>query len=171
MVELNADAPRITDRLCDACADHFAAVRAHLDALGIDHVVEPGLVRGLDYYTRTAFEFWPAGRAAASSRRSAAAAATTAWSSCSAASRRRASASGSGSTASCSRSTRRARTAPADAPAGGRRRRRAGGHGRAARDRDGASRGAGLAIGVDLAPRKLGRQLEARGQGRAPVSR
>jgi histidyl-tRNA synthetase len=60
MVELNAAAPRITDRLCDACAEHFALLRAHLDVLGIDHVVEPGLVRGLDYYTRTAFEFWPA---------------------------------------------------------------------------------------------------------------
>ena len=60
MVELNASAPRITERLCDACAEHFAAVRAHLDALGIAHVIDPALVRGLDYYTRTAFEFWPA---------------------------------------------------------------------------------------------------------------
>jgi histidyl-tRNA synthetase len=60
MAALNAAAPRITDRLCDACAEHFATLRAHLDALGIGHAVEPGLVRGLDYYTRTAFEFWPA---------------------------------------------------------------------------------------------------------------
>jgi histidyl-tRNA synthetase len=59
MAALNAAAPRITDRLCEACAAHFASLRAHLDALGIEHVVEPGLVRGLDYYTRTAFEFWP----------------------------------------------------------------------------------------------------------------
>jgi len=59
MAALNAAAPRITDRLCDDCAAHFASLRAHLDALGIDHIVEPGLVRGLDYYTRTAFEFWP----------------------------------------------------------------------------------------------------------------
>src|SRR6478736_5089473 len=59
MAALNAAAPRITDRLCEACAAHFASLRAHLDALGIDHIVEPGLVRGLDYYTRTAFEFWP----------------------------------------------------------------------------------------------------------------
>jgi histidyl-tRNA synthetase len=59
MVELNRAAPRITERLCDACAAHFAAFRAHLDALGIEHVVEANLVRGLDYYTRTAFEFWP----------------------------------------------------------------------------------------------------------------
>ena len=59
MAALNAAAPKIIDRLCDACAAHFATLREHLDALGIEHVVEPGLVRGLDYYTRTAFEFWP----------------------------------------------------------------------------------------------------------------
>lgn len=62
MAELNAAAPRITDRLCDACAAHFDAVKAHLSALGIPFRVEPGLVRGLDYYTRTAFEFYVAGR-------------------------------------------------------------------------------------------------------------
>ncbi len=62
MAALNAAAPRITDRLCDACAEHFAAVRAHLDALGVPYRLEPGLVRGLDYYTRTAFEFYIAGR-------------------------------------------------------------------------------------------------------------
>jgi histidyl-tRNA synthetase len=60
MAAMNAAAPKITDRLCEACAAHFASLRSHLDALGIEHVVEPGLVRGLDYYTRTAFEFWPA---------------------------------------------------------------------------------------------------------------
>jgi histidyl-tRNA synthetase len=60
MTDLNAAAPRITDRLCDPCKEHFDAVRAHLAALRIAHIVEPGLVRGLDYYTRTAFEFWPA---------------------------------------------------------------------------------------------------------------
>ncbi len=62
MAALNADAPRITDRLCDACAEHFAAVRTHLDALGVPYRLEPGLVRGLDYYTRTAFEFYVSGR-------------------------------------------------------------------------------------------------------------
>ena len=62
MRALNAAAPRITDRLCDACAEHFAAVRAHLDVLGVPYRLEPGLVRGLDYYTRTAFEFYIAGR-------------------------------------------------------------------------------------------------------------
>jgi histidyl-tRNA synthetase len=59
---LNARAPRITDRLCPACAEHFAAVRAHLDGLGVTYRLEPGLVRGLDYYTRTAFEFYLVGR-------------------------------------------------------------------------------------------------------------
>ncbi len=62
MAEINAAAPRITDRLCDACAEHFAAVRAHLHALGVAYRLESGLVRGLDYYTRTAFEFFVSGR-------------------------------------------------------------------------------------------------------------
>src|SRR5690349_11153883 len=61
VVALNADAPKITDRLCDACAAHFAAVCAHLDAVGVAYTLEPGLVRGLDYYTRTAFEVYPVG--------------------------------------------------------------------------------------------------------------
>jgi histidyl-tRNA synthetase len=61
MVELAVDAPRITDRLCDACAAHFEGVRAHLDALGVTYRLEPHLVRGLDYYTRTAFEVYPRG--------------------------------------------------------------------------------------------------------------
>jgi histidyl-tRNA synthetase len=60
MAGLNAAAPQITDRLCDACAAHFAGVRAHLDALGVRYRLEPHLVRGLDYYTRTAFEVFPA---------------------------------------------------------------------------------------------------------------
>ena len=62
MAAFNANAPRITDRLCEPCADHFASVRAHLDALGVPYRLEPGLVRGLDYYTRTAFEFYVRGR-------------------------------------------------------------------------------------------------------------
>ena len=62
MAALNAAAPRMTDRLCDACAEHFGGVRAHLDALGIPFVLDSGLVRGLDYYTRTAFEFYAPGR-------------------------------------------------------------------------------------------------------------
>src|SRR5436190_7348594 len=62
MVAINASAPRITEFLCDACAEHFAGVRAHLDGLGVGYRLEPGLVRGLDYYTRTAFEFYIIGR-------------------------------------------------------------------------------------------------------------
>ena len=61
MQELNALAPKITDRLCEACAAHFEAVREHLDALGVSYRLEPTLVRGLDYYTRTAFEFYRRG--------------------------------------------------------------------------------------------------------------
>jgi histidyl-tRNA synthetase len=63
VVALNAAAPQITDRLCDACAAHFAAVRTHLHAVGVDYQLAPHLVRGLDYYTRTAFEVYPAGAA------------------------------------------------------------------------------------------------------------
>ncbi|OGO57262.1 MAG: histidine--tRNA ligase, partial [Chloroflexi bacterium RBG_16_69_14] len=62
MAALNAAAPKITERLCAACAEHFAGVRAHLDALGVPYRLAPGLVRGLDYYTRTAFEFYVVGR-------------------------------------------------------------------------------------------------------------
>jgi len=58
---LNAAAPKAIDRLCDACAAHFAGVRAHLHAIGVEYELEPRLVRGLDYYTRTAFEVYPAG--------------------------------------------------------------------------------------------------------------
>jgi histidyl-tRNA synthetase len=52
-----ARAPRITDHLCEACAQHFAEVRAALEEEGVPYRPEPTLVRGLDYYTRTAFEF------------------------------------------------------------------------------------------------------------------
>ena len=143
------------------CAEHFAAVRAHLDALGVAYRLEPGLVRGLDYYTRTAFEFYVRG-ARASSRRSAAAGATTAWSSCSAAGRRRGSGSASGSTGSSSRSRR-----PADAAAGagagrGRGRRRPGRHGRAAGDRH---RAAGGRAGR---PRRPGRAASSASSWRRP---
>ncbi len=62
MAGLNAAAPRITDHLCEACAAHFEGVKAHLDAVGVPYRIEPGLVRGLDYYTRTAFEYYVAGR-------------------------------------------------------------------------------------------------------------
>jgi histidyl-tRNA synthetase len=51
------DAPKIGESLCAECAEHFLAVRAHLDAYGVSYTLEPTLVRGLDYYTRTVFEF------------------------------------------------------------------------------------------------------------------
>jgi histidyl-tRNA synthetase len=47
MAALNANAPRITDHLCGPCAEHFAAVRTHLDAVGIAYRIEPALVRVL----------------------------------------------------------------------------------------------------------------------------
>jgi histidyl-tRNA synthetase len=50
-------APRITDYLDEDCAAHLARVQAGLDALGVEYRLEPRLVRGLDYYTRTTFEF------------------------------------------------------------------------------------------------------------------
>ncbi len=52
-----ADAPSILDYLCDECKDHFEQVKAGLDTLGIDYTVDSGIVRGLDYYNRTVFEF------------------------------------------------------------------------------------------------------------------
>jgi histidyl-tRNA synthetase len=52
-----ADAPKIGDALCDACRAHFDDVRRYLDAYGVAYELVPTLVRGLDYYTRTAFEF------------------------------------------------------------------------------------------------------------------
>jgi histidyl-tRNA synthetase len=61
MTALVTTAPRIGDCLCEGCAGHFAAVRAHLDAIGVPYRVEPALVRGLDYYTRTAFEYYRRG--------------------------------------------------------------------------------------------------------------
>lgn len=50
-------APLMVDALCEACRDHFAAVRAGLDSLGVPYELAPRLVRGLDYYMRTTFEF------------------------------------------------------------------------------------------------------------------
>ena len=52
-----AGAPRTLDHLCPDCADHFNTLRGYLDAAGIKYEVDPGIVRGLDYYTRTVFEF------------------------------------------------------------------------------------------------------------------
>ena len=50
-------APKIGESLCDECREHFAQVRTFLAAYGVDYELVPTLVRGLDYYTRTTFEF------------------------------------------------------------------------------------------------------------------
>jgi histidyl-tRNA synthetase len=55
--EVMRDAPLISDHLCDACRKHFETVRGLLDDLAVPYTLEPTLVRGLDYYTRTALEF------------------------------------------------------------------------------------------------------------------
>ncbi len=55
--EVLREAPAIGDSLCDACIAHFAEVRALLDELGVGYTLVPTLVRGLDYYTRTTWEF------------------------------------------------------------------------------------------------------------------
>jgi histidyl-tRNA synthetase len=53
---LAKDFPQITGFLCEECRDHFAGVRRYLDLTGVTYRVEPNLVRGLDYYTKTTFE-------------------------------------------------------------------------------------------------------------------
>ncbi|WP_409426341.1 histidine--tRNA ligase [Mycobacterium sp. SMC-11] len=55
--EMTADAPVMLDHLSEAARTHFDTVLAHLDALGVPYVVNPRMVRGLDYYTKTTFEF------------------------------------------------------------------------------------------------------------------
>jgi histidyl-tRNA synthetase len=55
--EMTADAPLMLDHLSDVAKAHFETVLAHLDALGVPYVVNPRMVRGLDYYTKTTFEF------------------------------------------------------------------------------------------------------------------
>lgn len=54
--QLAADLPKITDFLCGECYSHFSAVKLALAEIGITYVLDPLLVRGLDYYTKTAFE-------------------------------------------------------------------------------------------------------------------
>jgi histidyl-tRNA synthetase len=57
MQEQLAGAPLMLDHLCDACREHFDRVRQVLDALSVPYELNPRMVRGLDYYTRTTFEF------------------------------------------------------------------------------------------------------------------
>ena len=54
--EIASKAPVVIDYLCDDCKAHFEGVKAHLDAINIKYIVNPHIVRGLDYYTRTVFE-------------------------------------------------------------------------------------------------------------------
>ena len=50
------DAPAMLDNLCDDCADHFEKLKKYLEALGLAYEIDPRIVRGLDYYTKTVFE-------------------------------------------------------------------------------------------------------------------
>lgn len=54
---MTADAPVLLDHLSDVAKQHFETVLAHLDALGVPYALNPRMVRGLDYYTKTTFEF------------------------------------------------------------------------------------------------------------------
>lgn len=58
---VTADAPKLTDHLCEACRSHHDGVLSHLRTLGLDVMPDPRLVRGFDYYTRTCFEYVPTG--------------------------------------------------------------------------------------------------------------
>jgi histidyl-tRNA synthetase len=57
--EYKEDAPQIVDWLCDECKNHFVGVLEYLDESGVTYNLNPRLVRGLDYYTKTVFEFFP----------------------------------------------------------------------------------------------------------------
>jgi histidyl-tRNA synthetase len=57
---INEDAPQIVDWLCDECKNHFVKVLEFLDEIEIPYNLNPNLVRGLDYYTKTVFEIWSA---------------------------------------------------------------------------------------------------------------
>lgn len=55
--EIAKDAPIVLDYLCDECKEHFEKTKSYLDAMNIEYIVNPQIVRGLDYYTKTVFEF------------------------------------------------------------------------------------------------------------------
>lgn len=54
---ISKNAPVVLDYLCDECKEHFEKVKSYLDAMNIEYIVNPQIVRGLDYYTKTVFEF------------------------------------------------------------------------------------------------------------------
>ncbi|MFQ5465004.1 MAG: histidine--tRNA ligase [Thermodesulfobacteriota bacterium] len=66
-VEATKGAPSIIDSLCGDCRTHFSGVKDRLGLLGVDYAVDPRMVRGLDYYTRTTFEIIAAGLGAQNS--------------------------------------------------------------------------------------------------------
>lgn len=55
--KINENAPSILDFLCEDCSSHFESLKKHLDVAGLDYQINPKIVRGLDYYTKTVFEF------------------------------------------------------------------------------------------------------------------
>lgn len=55
-IKLKEGAPHVTDFLCNECREHFSSFQAFLNLLGVPYVINPNMVRGLDYYTRTTFE-------------------------------------------------------------------------------------------------------------------
>lgn len=55
--EIAKDAPVVLDYLCEECKEHFEKTKSYLDAMNIEYIVNPQIVRGLDYYTKTVFEF------------------------------------------------------------------------------------------------------------------
>ena len=55
--EIAKDAPVVLDYLCDECKEYFEKTKSYLDAMNIEYIVNPQIVRGLDYYTKTVFEF------------------------------------------------------------------------------------------------------------------
>ncbi len=55
--KITANAPKIIDYICEDCSNHFEKVKSLLDAVNVEYTVDSGIVRGLDYYTRTVFEF------------------------------------------------------------------------------------------------------------------
>jgi len=57
--KLVQQAPQLVDDLCDECRNHFVRTLEYLDEAGVVYILNPYLVRGLDYYTRTVFEVWP----------------------------------------------------------------------------------------------------------------
>ena len=64
--EIVKDAPRMLDYICDECQEAFDELQEDLKALGVEYTIDPGIVRGLDYYTKTAFEFVAGGLGAQS---------------------------------------------------------------------------------------------------------